>query len=169
MRFHKDILVLDFEGFIDPTQIGVVLLDKETLEEKDSYVSYVHANLQGYVSKTTGITQDMLSNAPSQAEVGKELYKKFGTNFFIGTWVGDLDIRNFKKLITAAGIPWKEYDYHVYDIWPVAYTYLLKQGYTGSVRSEEMFVELGAQPRDKHDALEDARIAAEVLRKIVAK
>jgi len=35
------------------------------------------------------------------------------------------------------------------------------------MRSEEIFQEFGAKPRGLHDALEDCRIAADVLRKIV--
>lgn len=167
MKFPKDILVVDFEGSGDqPTQVGAVLLDKETLEEKDSFVSYIYATLEK-TSKTSGISQETLVGAPTQAEVGKMIYDKFGTNFFFAYFVGDLDIRFFKTLLGSAGISFSEYDYHTIDIWSLAYFQLLKKGYTGGIRSEEIFQAFGAKPRGLHDALEDCRITVDVLRKII--
>jgi len=174
MKFIKDILMIDFESvgsktdFPQPTQIGAILLDKETLEEKDSFVSYISADLpQGYVGKKTGISQETLIGAPSQAEVGKMIFEKFGTDIFIGSWVANLDMTLFRKIMTSADIDSNKYDYHVVDVWPAAYVYLLKRGYEGSIRSEEVFQAFGMPPREKHDALNDCRLATEVLRKIM--
>lgn len=166
MSFAKDILVIDFEGLTEPVQVGAVLLDKETLAEKDSFSSYIFANLHGEVKTVSGISQQTLEGAPSPAEAGRMIFERFGTNILIAAWVAHGDRKNFEKLITAAGLDMKQYDYHILDIWPAAYIHLLKQGYTGDIRSEEMFAAFGAKPRDLHDALEDARIAANVLRKI---
>lgn len=167
MKFPKDILVIDFEGLAEPKQIGAVLLDKDTLQEKDSFSSYIYTDIQGKVSSISGITQEMLDSAPSQTEIGKVVFDKFGADIMLGSWVADLDIGHFKKIMTAAGIEWSQYDWHVLDIWPLAYVHLLKQGYTGSLHSEEMFQAFGAKPRGNHDALEDCRLAADVLRKVV--
>jgi DNA polymerase III epsilon subunit-like protein len=167
MKFNKDILIIDFEGRKEPTQIGAVLLDKATLEEKDSFLSYIYSDLNGHISPVSGITQEMLNGAPTQAKVGQMLFEKFGVDVLISSWVADLDITNFKKIITAAGKSFSDYDYHIFDIWPPAYVYALKHGYTGSIRSEEMFRYFGAKPRALHNALEDCRIAADILRKIV--
>lgn len=169
MEFEKDILIIDFEGQEEPVQIGAVLLDKKTLEEKDCFKSYIWTDLKGEIKKTSGITQEMLEGAPSRAEAGKMFHEKFGTDVFLAGWVVDLDRRHFKKLITEAGIDIEEYNYHILDIWPAAYIHLLKQGYQGGINSEAMFQEFGAEPRDLHDALEDCRIAADVLRKIIQK
>ena len=173
MKFPKDILLIDFEGFKNPLQIGAVLLDKETLEEKDSFLSYVYADMEGFVSPISGINQEMVNDAPKQEEVAKMVYEKFGTNLFIASWVQNLDITHFSKLMSAAGIDFvegrtdfKKYDFHILDIWPIAYVHALKQGYTGSVKSEEMFQYFGAKPRGLHNALEDCRITADVLRKV---
>ena len=58
--FKKDILIVDFEatGFDvekdDPVQIGLVLLDKNTIQEKLSYSSWIYTdkelseNLKGF-------------------------------------------------------------------------------------------------------------------------
>jgi hypothetical protein len=84
-----------------------------------------------------------------------------------------MDINHFQTLLSAAGVDFlegktdfKKYDFHILDIWPIAYVHLLKNGYTGGTGSEEMFQAFGATARGLHDALEDCRIAAEVLRKI---
>lgn len=94
--------MLDFEGRNKPVQIGAVLLDKETLEEKDSFVSYVHQDLTTVQTKS-GITQEMLAGAPPQEEFGKTLVEKFGTDFLIGVWVANMDTQHFRTLITATG------------------------------------------------------------------
>lgn len=169
IHFLKDILVLDFEGRGSnlPTQIGAVLLYKDTLEEKDSFSSYIYADVRGLEGGRAGITQEMLEGAPSQAEVGKSFLEKFGTDILLASWVANRDTGYFDLLMKASDVPtWKTYDYHVLDIWPAAYLYLLKKGYTGGIGSEEMFRAFGAKPRGTHDALEDCRIASDVLRKI---
>jgi len=167
MKFIKDILIIDFEGLAEPVQIGAVLLDKETLVEKDHFLTYIFADLKNKIKITSGISQEILENAPSQTEVGRMIFEKFGADIIIGSWVANADIKNFKKIIEAAGLDFELYDYHILDIWPVAYIHLLKQGYSGSMRSEEIFKEFGAKSRGLHNALEDCRIAADVLRKIV--
>lgn len=176
MQFIKNILLIDFETtggpnpyLAEPTQIGAVLLDKDSLSEKDNFSSYILADLGGKTTSVSGITQEMLKDAPSQAEVGQNFFKKFGTDVILASWVEHLDRRILKKIIDAAGLDYTKYDYHFLDIWPIAYIYLLKQGYTGGIRSEEMFRAFGIKPRGHHDALEDCRIAANILRKIVQK
>lgn len=167
MGFLKDILIIDFEGPIEPVQIGALLLDKNTLEEKDSFISYIYADMQGKTAKKSGISQKTLKSAPSQAEVGKMIFDRFGTDILLGSWVDTLDVDHFTKIITAAGLSWKEYDYHVLDIWPAAYIHLIKRGYTGPIDSESMFQFFNAEARGLHNALEDCKIAANVLRKIL--
>jgi DNA polymerase III epsilon subunit-like protein len=172
MKFIKDILLIDFEVDIgdikiaEPTQIGAILLDKETLEEKDNFVSYIAADLHGTVGKKSGITQEALAGAPTQAEVGKMIFDKFGTDILLGSWVAGLDRAMFGKIMASANIDIETYDYHFVDLWPTAYIYLLKKGYDGGINSEAIFQTLGMPPRDKHNALADCRLAAEVLRKI---
>lgn len=168
MKFHKDILIVDFEGLEKPVQIGAVLLDKETLVEKDNFISYIWTDMKGEVNHIADISQSTLDGAPTQAEVGKIFYDKFGTEVMLASWVARDDMRNFTQIITAAGFDIETYDYHIFDIWPVAYLYLLKNGYAGSMRSEEMFQAFGSAPRGSHNALEDCRLAAEVLRRIIS-
>ena len=176
MKFHKDILVLNFEqSKYLPVQVAAILLDKETLQEKSSFYSYIFADIGDYVNSKSGITQDMIQGAPKQSEVAEMLYQKFGTDVFLASFVQNMDITFFSEMMRKASIDFidgrtdfKKYDFHILDIWPVAYVYALKNGYTGSTRSEELFQFYNAKPRGLHDALEDCRITADVLRKIVS-
>ena len=168
MKFHKDILIIDFEGIKQPVQVGAILVDKETLEEKDSFISYIYADLDGYVSPTSGISQAMINDAPKPEQVGTMLREKFGTDIFLASFVQNLDISHFKTLMSIRGNDFSEfgYDFHILDIWPIAYVHALKNGYPGGIGSEELFQYYGAKPRGLHNALEDCRITADVLRKV---
>jgi DNA polymerase III epsilon subunit-like protein len=166
MNFANDLLLIDFEGAKGPTQIGAILLDKNTLDEKSSFVSYIWKDMEGTIGQKSGITQEMLEGAPSKGEVGKMIFEKFGKDVIITSFVADMDFRHFRTIITEAGIDPAVYDYHVLDVWPLAYVSLLKKGYNGSIRSEEIFQTFGAKPRGNHNALEDCRITADVLRKV---
>ena len=59
------------------------------------------------------------------------------------------------------------YDYHHIDVWTLAYTYLCEQGHPEVVRSEETFRLFGQDARGAHNALDDCRRTAEVLRAII--
>ncbi len=174
--FPKDILIIDFEASAvdlsvsEPIQIGAILLDKNTLAEKDSFTSFIHSELKNADPESlavSGVKPEDLVNAPTQAEVGKLFYEKFGTAVFLASWIEHFDRRMLYKILAAANLNYRDYDYHFLDIWPAAYVHLLKQGYTGGVHSEEMFQALGLPKRGTHDALEDCRHAAEALRKIM--
>jgi len=176
--FPKDILIIDFESSLgdsektEPVQFGAILLDKTTLEEKKSFVSFIRADLSDVPPERLiekGYDSEKILNAPTAPEVARKFVELFGKDYFISSWVAGLDRTLFRKLMSSAGIHHSEFDYHIYDLWPIAYTYLLERGYKGSWRSEAMFQEFGLPPRGVHDALEDCRYAAQVLRKILGK
>ncbi len=179
ITFPKDLLIIDFESSHggdhpsnQPVQIGAVLLDGKTLDEKKAYSSFIHAEMAGvspdWIAKK-GYDLAVIAEAPDAAQVAKELVETFGKEFFLTSWVAGMDRELFRDMMKRAGFSIKDFDFHVYDLWPVAYTYLLEQGYKGGVGSEEMFQAFGLPSRGTHDALEDCRHEAEVLRKIIAK
>ncbi len=177
MHFAKDILLIDFEAttgkpdLAEPTQLAGVLLDKDTLEEKDSFVSYIAANLRGVDPKImaiSGITESDLKGAPSAIEVAKIFLDKFGDDVLLASWVEYLDRRLLIKMFKKAGLEYK-YDHHYIDLWPLAYVELVKQNYQGGLNSEAVFQAYGLPKRNHHDALQDCRLEAEVLRKIMQK
>lgn len=174
--FNKDILLIDFEGTgldlenSEPTQIGAVLLDKVTLAEKDNFVSYIAVNHPDKITedavRISGITAETLIGAPSRAEVASQLFNKFGVEVFLASWNSSFDQAMLTKLLKSVNKDLFTYDYHYLDIWPLAYMYLVKQGKGDIIRSEPTFRYFDLPPRKVHDALEDCRHTAEVLRKV---
>jgi DNA polymerase III epsilon subunit-like protein len=177
MNFAKDILLIDFETTdVDlekakPLQLGAVLLDKNTLEEKGSFSSYIKQDLDGAnpeALKVSGITEKHLESAPDQGEVIKNFFSQFGTDVMLGSMVQFLDVAMLRKMLKKANLEIKSLSYyHFLDIWPIAYTHLVKAGYSGGIRVDNIYEAFGLPPRGTHDALEDCRLSAEVLRKIV--
>lgn len=174
--FAKDILMYDVETthgdpkHAEPIQIAGVLLDRETLEEKKTYASYIHNDLKKADPEAlaiSGITMEQLHDAPSAKQVGLELVELFGTDVLLSSWNEMLDRRIFERILEAAGHKISEYDYHYLDIWPVAYIYLVKTGRGDVLKSSQVFKEFGLPSRGDHDALEDCRSAAVVLRNLL--
>lgn len=175
MGFSKDILLIDFETTglsLDdalPIQLGAVLLDKNSLDEKDSFLSFINQDVSGMSeesSKIHGITQKDLNKAPSQQEVITDFLAKFGTEVYLASWNEMLDHMMLVKMLKSIGKDIYEHDYHYIDIWSVAYMHLVKHGRGDIVRSEPTFQHFGLPARKVHDALEDCRHTAEVLRKV---
>jgi DNA polymerase III epsilon subunit-like protein len=173
--FAKDILLIDFEStgldpvHHEPTQLGAILLDKETLAEKDSYLTFITADLS-IASKealeVSGITAKDLEGAPSPEKVIKEFLEKFGTNVFLSSWNSILDRGLLDKMLRKVNKTIFEYDYHYLDVWPICYMYLARTGQGEKLRGNATFDALGLPPRNAHDALEDCRYAAEALRAV---
>lgn len=176
MKFKKDILMIDFETtdgrppLAKPIQLAAVLLDKNTLKEKKEFSSYIKQDLEGANPRSSavhGITKEILKDAPSQDEVMQKFLDYFGTNVYLSCWTTMLDTKMLEDMMTGIGHDFMEYDYHILDIWPIIYIHFVKQGRGDIYRSEQTFQEFGLPSRKAHDALEDCRHTAEVLRKIV--
>jgi len=179
--FSKDIVVIDFEvtGFnIDedePLQIGLLVLDKDTLEEKASYVSWIkpsqeiHSELAG-IKWATLNEKDMeeINGAPSLSQIAVEIVKILPEKYFICAWNATFDFFFWRKLLKGAGK--SIHTANIIDLWTLAYINLLQdKNYTGDYKSESVFQYFGAQPRLKHDGLEDCRIEAALFKKLLQK
>jgi DNA polymerase III epsilon subunit-like protein len=173
--FSKDILLIDFETTgldLDkalPIQLGAVLLDKESLEEKNHFLSFIKqdvSEMSEESAKIHGITQDMLSFAPEPAEVIKDFLNTFGADVYLSSWNEMLDHTMLKKMLESVGKDIYEHDYHYLDIWSLVYMHLVREGRGDIIKSEPTFRYFGLPARKTHDALEDCRHTAEVLRKV---
>lgn len=177
--FSKDILLIDFEGTgldlekSEPTQIGAVLLDRVTLEEKDSFVSYIAINNPTSMTKesmeVSGINPKMLEGAPQISEVANLLLEKFGTEVYLASWNSSYDQAMLVRLLKSIGRGLYTYDHHYLDVWPLAYMYMVRQGKGDIIKSEPTFQFFGLPARSAHNALEDCRHTAEVLRRVYNK
>lgn len=173
--FSKDILLIDFETTgldLDkslPIQLGAVLLDKQTFKEKDSFLSFIKQDLtymHPEAAKIHGITEAILEGAPSSNEVVEKFLEQFGTDVYLASWNEMLDHIMLKKMLYGVGKDIYTHDYHYLDVWSLAYMYLVKQGRGDIIKSEPTFQHFGLPARQAHDALEDCRHTAEVLRKV---
>lgn len=171
--FSKDILLIDFETTgLDlnkalPIQLGAVLLDRESLEEKDHFLSFIKQDLTEMnpeAAKIHGITEEKLKDAPSPKEVIEKFLTQFGVEVYLASWNEMLDHTMMAKLLNEVGKDIYEHDYHYIDVWSLAYFYMVKQGRGDIIKSEPTFQFFGLPPRKTHDALEDCRHTAEVLR-----
>lgn len=183
--FSKDILLFDCEStgftkhpdngdildFGDITQIGAVLLDKVTLKEKDFYLSDVRADpkrLDPWVLEHTDITAERVAKAPERAAVAQEFIDRFGTDVYLASWNARDDQQWLGQLTKSVGREQNMYDYHCLDVWPIAYTYLCQLGHPEIIRSEDTFRAFGQDSRGAHNALDDSRRTAEVLRAVTS-
>lgn len=177
VAFPKDLLVIDFEttGIIsataEPIELGAILLDRETLQEKDHFHSSIYndlaqMDLENIVAWSVPV--EITKAAPKIEVVARAFFDRFGYDVWLSSWVHKLDRAMLDKVLKSIGEDIERYDHHYFDLWPPAYLHLLKSGYTGSCHSEEMFQAFGMPPRTgHHNALQDCRFAADVLRQIV--
>jgi DNA polymerase III epsilon subunit-like protein len=177
------VLLFDFEstGFVtdkhgdvvdpgEPTQLGAVLLNAKTLTEEVTFLSDIRANpdkLDPWVLENTDITTERVANAPSPEMVAKSFIKKFGTEVYLASWNVAFDRAWLDMLMQSIGRHGSMYDYHHLDAWSLAYTYLCRHGRPEIIRSEDTFRAFGQTARSVHNALDDCRRTAEVLRAVV--
>ncbi len=183
--FKKDLLVMDIETTgldfrkHEIIQIAGVLLDKKTLKEKKRFESFIKpkrwAKRDPQSMKITSITWEMLKGAPDLKTVLKQFEKTFGTQITIAPYGTILDTLMLRVAYKECNLQYK-FDYHVFDIWPLVYTYLAKKnllknrrrfaGFSLDDAAEHFEIKV---PGARHTALTDALVEAEILRQILKK
>lgn len=183
LKFSKPILIFDFEssGFVkaengdvtdigDPTQLGAILLNPKTLKEEGEFCSDIRCDpdrLIDWVLEYTDITRERVSEAPEPRQVAEKFLAQFSTEVYLASWNVSFDRRWLAQLMSSIGHNDTFYDYHHIDVWTLAYTYLAQRGKGDIIKSEQVFAEFGQSARGAHNALDDCRRTAEVLRSIV--
>lgn len=184
MHFSKDLLIIDIEASgldvakHEMIQLAAVLLDKKTLKEKASFNAYIKPrrwkNRQPEAMAVNGIRYEQLAHAPSHVEVLSAFSKKFKPQTVIlANYGGILDITFLRTAYAQAKLPYA-FDYHIFNIWPLCYTYMAKYGKFLNKKKFpqfglEDFIKLFKLPTQTHDALDDCRVEAEILRRILKK
>ncbi len=183
--FKKDILLVDIEATgtdvlkHEIIQLAAVLLDKKTLQEKASFTSYIKPKKWSQRSKeamaVNGISWDELKDAPDMKTVLKYFVSCFPNNVTLAHYGGMIDIPFLSAAFRDAKIKYP-YDYHVFDFWPIFYVYMAKQkrlkekskapGFSLEGITKHFKVKVEGQ---RHDALTDCRIEAEVFRRLMRK
>jgi DNA polymerase III alpha subunit (gram-positive type) len=179
--FPKDILIVDFEvtGFDfekdESVQVGILLLDKKTLEEKKYFVSWIkpkqalNVELPGFIwanIKEQEIQE--IRKASPEDVVAKQISNFLPDEYILCAWNVTFDYMFWKKILSH--VDKNIHAAKLLDLWSLAQVNLLNDdSYTGTYGSESVFQHFGVKPREKHDGLEDCRIEAMVLRKLLDK
>ncbi len=181
--FKKDLLVLDIESTgIDYEkneiiQLAAILLDKKTLKEKKAFNSFIRPrnwkNRSAEAMAVNGITWDMVKDAPNLKTVLRQFQNTFGTDVTIAPYGTIMDTAMLRIAYRKSHMRY-QFDYHVFDIWPLVYTYLAKKKLLSNRRRFAGFsLDDAAKhfklrtPEGRHTALTDCQIEAEVLRQII--
>lgn len=160
-------------------QLAAVLLDKKTLKEKASFSSYIRpkkwVNASREAMAVNKISWDTLASAPDMKSVLKSFTKKFGTNVTMAHYGGMIDIPFLSTAFRLEKMKYP-YDYHVFDLWPVFYVYMAGKkkltertkvpGFSLEGIARHFKVKIEGQ---RHDALTDCRVEAEVFRQLLKK
>lgn len=175
MKFIKDILILDIETTgpdiekDNIIQLAAVVLDKDNLLEKNFYNSYVRVSLlDGTISQHAallGIPFETLRQSPKIYDVVKHLNNELGSKYLLSVHNMDklLFLRHaFKKTL----VPWP-YDNHVLELWTLGYIYTLNYGIKKMPTFHTFVDHFRLKLRNRADALERARLSAEIFRKII--
>lgn len=175
MKLIKDLLIIHLETTgNDPDrdhiiQLSAVLLDKDSLLEKNFFNSYVKVSfLDGTLQKHSeqlGIQFDTLRKSGKINEVINNFIDVFGYEPLLAS----NSVQNylflraaFKKTLT----PFK-YDRHLVDIWSLGYIYALHIGIKKMPTLTTLADHFNIQLKNSADGLEKARAIAAVLKKII--
>lgn len=180
--FNKDLLLIDIEATgldvdrHEMIQLAAVLLDRTTLREKKHFSSFIRPvhwkTRQPKAMEVNKISYDTVKQAPLLKTVIRKFRKTFPPQTVIlANYGGILDITFLRKAFKQSAVPYI-YDYHIFNLWGLFYTYLAKQK---KLRNKKKFAGFGLENlaqifslnMQTHDALDDCRLEAEILRKIL--
>jgi DNA polymerase-3 subunit epsilon len=175
-RLAKRLLVIDLEttgldpAVDSPVQLASCLLSRQELREEAHFCSYVRPESEMSVgaARIHGLSATTLARAPSLADVVADFADYAPTDAIVcGHNVG-FDVAFLKMAYKRVGRPYP-FDYHTLDLWSVAFFVLGAQGVSLPAYDLNSLCSLYSLKRGtKHDALEDVRATASVLRHLFA-
>ncbi len=175
MRFIRDLLFVELAAAgedldRDPVvQVGAVLLARDNLLEKSGWATYVKttyldSQLAAHAALVGADAEDF-RRAPKASDAVRLLHKTFGDQVTlcvnnVGTLI------RLRAMFKKAGLPFP-YDPHVLSLWSVSYVYAVAAGFK-KLPTVDTFSDYFRLSRERvGDALSDARLMAEIFRRIV--
>lgn len=150
-------------------QLAAVLLDKDNLLEKNFFNAYIKVSfLENTVSQHAAQLQipfETLNKSQKLHDVIKEFSAKFGNTPLLATHTVS-NVQFLRQAFKKTFIPY-EYDSHVLDLWSLGYVYTLHNGLKKMPTMETLFTHFNLKFQNRNNALEKARLSADVFRKIV--
>lgn len=184
--FTRDIVVFDTEttgldiSKHEIIQIAGVLLDKYTLDEVSTFSTYIKPSnweeRSAEAMEVNQISYTQLESAPILSSALKEWELHFSPNTsLLAAYNAWFDTGYLRQAYIREGKD-MPYEFHTFDIWTLAYKYWCSEPHTPNPRKaigfglSDIASSLGIYPDGNfHGALTDARVEAEVLRKLLAK
>ncbi len=178
--FPKNLLVIDVEttgtdpGLHSTVQIGAVLLDRYTLEEVKEWSAIIKRQEKNPANPASmslhGLTVEQIANGKDAKYAITEFLETFGTDYLLAGWNVGFDVQFFRALFRHAGLAdaFDQIDYHRVDVWSIA-QFLKSMGmFHSDVSSLSCLCEqLGLRRSKAHSGLEDAKITATALKKLI--
>jgi len=175
MKFARDILFIDMQttginvekDF--PLQISAVLLDKDNLLEKGAFSSYIKnpfsQTTNDRVVQALGIPREVLIKSPNLKTVLTAFKEKFSYNVTIASH-NIVNVNFLRESFRRSNIEY-EYDYHVLELWTLAYMYLSKQNLKKIPTAETIGSYFKLSRKNERDSLESCRYYSEIFRQLV--
>ncbi len=185
--FKKDILLIDVElTGLDPKrheliQLAAVLLDRKTLRIKQEFASFIKPKKwqtrDPEAMAVNKISKQDLDSAPSLLKVITEFDQLFPKDVTLAHYGGIADTDFLRHAFSALGKKYAPryfpYDYHVLDLWPICYAYMAlhrklnnRKRFAG-FSMENLIERFRLKGEDRHDALADCKVEAEIFRSIM--
>lgn len=175
MKFIRDLLFFELQTTGEDVdkdniiQLSAVLLDKDNLLEKANFNSYIRVSYLDSVisdhSKLLHIQPEILKKSPKIYDVIKQFHNKFGTNLLLAT--NNLGKLLFLKAGFKKAVVKFDYDPHIVELWTLGYIYTLNFGLKKMPSLDTFLEHFRLKMQKPWDAMEKARLEAEVFRKII--
>jgi len=159
-------------------ELAAILLDKKTLRPKKSFSSLIRpANWKQRSRAAMAVNKiswARLKDAPRLKEVMTQFSEEFSAReVILAYYAGNLDVPFLAAAYEKAGRRFS-FDYHTLDIWGLFYVYMAQRRKLASRKSfagfslEDIARHFKiAVPKNRHSALADCELEAEVLRAVL--
>lgn len=155
-----------------PIQIGAVLVEIynfKILKEFSSLINIPSGILISEKAKEIhGLKKEDIKNAPKPKIVLKDFFSEFGTDYAFAGWNVCFDVSFFRKICIENGFnnQYKKINFHHLDVQSIAKYLKIKGNIEGEISLINLCKTYNLKRLEKHDALEDAKLSFEVLKRL---
>ena len=155
-----------------PIQIGAILVKTKNFEIIKEYSSLINIPEGIIISEKAkeihGLKKEDIKNAPKPKNVLKDFFNEFGTDYAFAGWNVCFDVSFFRKICIENGLKnqYKEINFHHLDVQSIAKYLKIKGNLEGEISLSNLCKIYNLKRLKNHDALEDAKLSFEVLRRL---
>ena len=155
-----------------PIQIGTILVKTNNFEIIKEYSSLINIPEGIIISEKAkeihGLKKEDIKNAPKPKNVLKDFFNEFGTDYAFAGWNVCFDVSFFRKICIENGFKnqYKEINFHHLDVQSIAKYLKIKGNIEGEISLINLCEMYNLKRSENHDALEDAKLSFEVLRRL---